>query len=231
MPAYNTYAPTPGVNFMSQDPSCTKIYGTLPRAHWEQWLSTAEGAPVAESTNMTASNVFAQEEPQRNYFHDPEISTQRDSPPTAMYSYPVPPPAKNPTILYIPINDPESRHGFSLTGSNKPKRKRSTTKLTACMPTRRASTKATKQETVPQKPKGRRSQTRPSSQSTEESSPQLDGEFDQCSKKIQERNRTASNKFRIKKREEAKKLQANEENMMQTNRKLLSSVLDLNQQI
>jgi hypothetical protein len=180
MQAYNTYAPTPDVNFMSQDP---------------------------------------------------EISTRQDSPPTSTYSYPVPPPATNPTSLDIPVSNTESRHGSSLTESDKLKRKRSTTKLTASMPTRRALTKATKQETVPQKPKGRRSQAKPSSQTTEESSPQLDGEFDQCSKKIQERNRAASNKFRIKKREEAKKLQANEENMMKTNRKLLSSVLDLTQQI
>jgi hypothetical protein len=76
MQAYNTYAPAPDVSFMSQDPSGMKIYYALPQSHWGQWWSPTKCAPVAESTNMTASNVFAQEEPRRNYSHDPEISTR-----------------------------------------------------------------------------------------------------------------------------------------------------------
>jgi cell division protein FtsB len=48
---------------------------------------------------------------------------------------------------------------------------------------------------------------------------------------MQERNRVASNKFCVKKREEAKKFQADEENREQTNRKLSSSVSDLTQQV
>jgi len=231
MQAYNTYAPAPDVGFMSQDPSGMKIYYALPQSHWGQWWSPTKGAPVAESTNMTASNVFAQEEPRRNYSHDPEISTRWDSPPTSTHSYPVPSPATNPTSLDIPVGDTENRRNSSSTESDKLKRKRSTTKLTASKSTRRASTKAIKQETAPQKPKGHGSQSKPASQPTEQSSPQSDDELDQYSKKIQERNRVASNKFRIKKREEAKKLQANKENMMQTNRKLLSSALDLTRQI
>nr|CEG04480.1 unnamed protein product [Fusarium clavum]CEG05763.1 unnamed protein product [Fusarium clavum] len=230
MQAYNTYAPASDVSFISQNPSGTKIYYALPQRPWEQWWSRTKGASVAESTNITASNVFAQEEPRRRYSHDPEISTRWDSP-TSAHSYPVPSPATTPTSLDIPVGDTENRSNSSSAESDKLKRKRSTTKLTASKPMRRASTKAIKQETAPQKSKGCGSQAKPVSKPTEQSCLQSDDELDQYSKRIQESNRVASNKFRIKKREEAKKLQTNEENIMQTNRKLSSSVLDLTQQI
>jgi GTPase involved in cell partitioning and DNA repair len=98
------------------------------------------------------------------------------------------------------------------------------------MPTRRTSTKAIKQATH-EKPKGRGSKAKPASQPTEEPSPQSDDEFDEYSKKFKERNRIASNKFRVKEPEDAKKLQTKEKNMEQINRKLLSSVSDLTQQV
>ncbi|KAF4331533.1 hypothetical protein FBEOM_14725 [Fusarium beomiforme] len=58
MQAYDTYAPAP------------------------DWSPT-EDASFAESTNMTAPNVFAQEESRYNYTYDPETSTQWDSPATS----------------------------------------------------------------------------------------------------------------------------------------------------
>ncbi|KAF5696896.1 hypothetical protein FGLOB1_13171 [Fusarium globosum] len=202
MQAYDTYAPTPDVYFMRQDPSGMNTYKALPQSHWGQWWSP-EDASSAESTNMTAPNVLAQE-PRYNYAYDPETSTQWDSPATSTHSYPVPSPAADPTSLEIPVGDTESRRSSSSTESDKQKRKRSTTKPTASMPTRRTSTKAIEQS---------------------------DDELDEYSRNIQERNRVASNKFRVKKREHAKKLRADEENMEQTNRKLLSSVSDLTQQV
>ncbi|KAF4440037.1 hypothetical protein F53441_12408 [Fusarium austroafricanum] len=228
MQAYDPYAPTPDVYFMRQDPSGMNTYEALPQSHWGQWWSP-EDASFAESTNMTAPNVLAQE-PQYNYAYDPETSTQWDSPATSTHSYPVPSPATDPTSLDIPVGDTESRRSSSSTESDKQKRKRSTTKPTASMPTRRTSTKAIEQVTH-EKPKGRGSKAKPASQPAEESSPQSDDELDEYSRKVQERNRVASNKFRVKKREHAKKLRADEENMEQTNRKLLSSVSDLTQQV
>jgi hypothetical protein len=182
---------------------------------------------------MTTPNVLAQEEPLYNYTYDPETSTQWVSPATSTHSYPVLSPATDRTSLDIPVGDTESRRGSSSTESDKRKRKRkrNTTKPTASKSTRRASIKAIKQEAAPEKPKGRGSIAKPASQPTEQPSLQSDDELDQYSKEIQERNRVASNKFRVKKREEAKKLRAEEENMEQTNRKLSSSVSDLTQQV
>jgi hypothetical protein len=56
-------------------------------------------------------------------------------------------------------------------------------------------------------------------------------EFDAHSKKVQERNRIASNKFRIKKREDAIKLRADEEDMERANRKLNNCVSELTLQV
>ncbi|RKK64407.1 hypothetical protein BFJ69_g16722 [Fusarium oxysporum] len=230
MQAYDTYAPTPDVYFMRQDPSGMNTYGALPQSHWGQWWSP-EDASFAKSTNMTAPNVLAQEESRYNYTYDPETSTQWDSPATSTHSYPVPSPATDPTSLDIPVGDTESRRSSSSTEADKQKRKRSTTKPTASMPTRRMLTKAIKQEATHEKPKGRGSKAKSASQPTEESSPQSDDGLDEYRKKIQERNRVASKKFRVKKREDSKKLQADEESMKQTNHKLLSSVSDLTQQV
>ncbi|KAF4435575.1 hypothetical protein F53441_13481 [Fusarium austroafricanum] len=228
MQAYDIYAPMPDVYFMTQDPSGMNTYEALPQSHWGQWWSP-EDASFAESTNMTAPNVFAQE-PQYNCAYDPETSTQWDSPATSTHSYPVPSPATDPTSLDIPVGDAESRRSSSSTECDKQKRKPSTTKPTASMPTRHTSTKAIKQVTH-KKPKGRGSKTKPASQPAEEFSPQSDDEFDEYWRKIQAKNRIASNKFRVKKREDTKKLRAEEENMEKTNRKLLSSVSDLTKQV
>ncbi|KAK2669917.1 Transcription factor Jun [Fusarium oxysporum f. sp. vasinfectum] len=228
MQAYDTYAPTPDLYFVRQGPLGMNTYGALPQSHWGQSLSP-EDASFAEFANMTAPDVFAQE-PRYNYTYDPETSTQWDSPATSTHSYSVPSPATDPTSLDIPVGDTESCRSSSSTESDKRKRKRSTTKPVATMPTRHTSTKAIKQATH-EKPKVRGNIAKPASQPTEEPSPQSDDELYQYSKNMKKRNRVASNKFRVKKREDAKKLLADEENMEQTNRKLLSSVSDLTQQV
>ncbi|RKL21392.1 hypothetical protein BFJ72_g14904 [Fusarium proliferatum] len=226
MQAYDTYAPAPNVNFMSQDPSGMNIYGAVPQSHWGQWWSSTEDAFFAELTNMTTPHVFAQEETQYNYTYNPETTTQWDSPATSTHSYPVPSPATDPTSLDIPVINVESRRSSSSTESDKQKRKRSTTK-----PTRRESTKAIKHKATHEKPKGRGSKAMPACQPTEGPSPQSDDELDEYSRKMQERNRVASNKFRVKRREHVKKLRADKEDIEQTNCKLLSSVSDLTQQV
>jgi hypothetical protein len=228
--AYDTYAPAPDVNFMSQDLSGINMHGALPQSHWGRWWSPTKDASLAGSVNMTAPNIFAQEEPQYNCTYDPETSTQWDAPATSIHSYSVSSLATDPTGLNIAVSDTERRRGSSSTEFDKRKCKRITTQP-APKSTIRAPTKAIEQEAAPEKAKGRRSQTGPAAQSKKQSSPQSDDVLDDYSKKAQERNRVASNKFRVKKREDAKKLRANEENMEQTNRKLSSSLADLTEQV
>ncbi|EXL40776.1 hypothetical protein FOCG_16720 [Fusarium oxysporum f. sp. radicis-lycopersici 26381] len=230
MQAYDAYLPAPDVDFMGKDPSGMNMYSSLSQSHWGQWWSPTEDASFAEAINMTAPNVFARQEPQYNLTYNPEISTRWDFPFSSTHSYPFLSPATDPNSIEITVGDTESRRSSSSTESDKQKRKRSTTKPTATMRTRRTSIKAIKQATH-EKPKGRGSKAKPAFQPTEEPSPQSDDELDDYSKKFKERNRIASHKLRVKKREDAKKLQANVQNMEQINRKLLSSVSDLTQQV
>jgi hypothetical protein len=229
--AYNAYAPAPDMNFTSQDLSGINTYGALPQSHWGQWWPPTEDASLAESTNMTVPNIFAQEEPQYNDTYNPETSMQWDSPAASTHSYSVSSQATDPTGLHVSTNDIENRYSSSLIESDKRKYKRSTTEPAAPKSTIHALAKAIKQEAAPEKPKGRGSQTKPASQPKEQSSPQSDYKLDDYRKKAQERNRIVSNKFRVKKREDAKRLRADEENMEQTNRKLSSTLADLTQQV
>jgi hypothetical protein len=62
-------------------------------------------------------------------------------------------------------------------------------------------------------------------------SPEPKREVDEDSKNVQARNRITSNKFRFKKREAAKRLQAEEQDMERANRDLSSCVSDLTMQV
>ncbi|CZR37696.1 uncharacterized protein FPRO_07113 [Fusarium proliferatum ET1] len=88
MQAYDTYAPAPNVNFISQDPSGMNIYGALPQSHWRQWWSPTEDASFAELANVTTPNVFAQEEPRYNYTYNPETFIQWDFRAASTHGYP-----------------------------------------------------------------------------------------------------------------------------------------------
>ncbi|KAF4428371.1 hypothetical protein FACUT_9402 [Fusarium acutatum] len=225
MQANDAYAPDPAVNIRSEDPFSTNTHNSLSQTNWGQWWSLTEDVSFAGST----SNVFTQQESQCNHTYNPEISTQWDSSVTFTNNYSVPSQATEPSSLEVPVGDTESRRDFSSTESDK--RNRSTTKPTASKPTRRASTRAMKQNAALKKPKERGSKPKPASQPREQSVPRSNAELDKYSKKTKERNRIASNKFRVKKLEDLKKLQANEENVKQINRKLLGSVFDLTQEV
>jgi hypothetical protein len=203
------------------------MYGALPQPHWGQWWSTKD-ASLAELTSMTAPNVFAQEEPRYNYTYSHETFTKRDSPVISTHTYPVPSPTTDPTSLDIPVGDIESRRCSSFRQGKVQAKLHQVNRLQA---DQKRISKGIKQETAPEKPKDRGSKVKAASQPAGQSFPQSDGALNKCNKKIQERNRVASNKFRIKKREEAKNLVANKGDIEQINRKLLISISDLTQQV
>lgn len=231
--AFEAYPPAADVKLMAQDPSGMGLglYGALPEADWGQWWSPQDVA-FAEAAAMTAPNVSVQEPQYNNYSFDQEASTQWGSPATSMHSYPLPSPSTEATSIEIPAGDLESRRGSTSTPSDKQKRKRTAIKSTTSRSTRHTSTNKTiKTEASPDKPKPRGSRTKPARQPTEELSPDPDEELDEPTGRTLERNRIASNKFRVKKREDAKKLRSNEEDMEQVNRKLSSCVSDLTLQV
>jgi hypothetical protein len=221
----------PNMQLMAQDPSGMNLYGTLPQGPWEQWWSP-ENAAFAEASDMAAPNVYAQEQQQQypQYAYDQDASTEWASPSTSMHSCPVPSPSTESTSVENATGDPESRRGSSSTQPDK--RKRNASRSTASKVPRRASTrKTTKPETVSEKPRGRgKGKAAAKPQPTKSPSPEPE-ELLEYNRKVQERNRIASNKFRVKKRENAKKLRANEHDMERANRHLSGCVSDLTMQV
>ncbi|KAF5251667.1 hypothetical protein FANTH_3277 [Fusarium anthophilum] len=223
---------------MAQVPSGMYLYGTIPQSPREQWWSP-NNAAFAEPSNMAAPSIYAQQQhPQYAYEQDastqwtsPSTSTQWTSPSTSTQSYPVPSPS---TSIENATGDSGNRRGSSATQPDK--RKRNATRYTASKAPRQAPTRKTiKSETDAKKPKRRgkgKGKAAAKVQSTKMGSPSPEsGELDQHSKKVQERNRIASNKFRVKKREDAKKLRADEEDMERANRDLVSCVSELTMQV
>ncbi|KAJ0122817.1 Uncharacterized protein HZ326_31600, partial [Fusarium oxysporum f. sp. albedinis] len=107
------------------------------------------------------------------------------------------------------------------------KRKRNTTECPAAKsPGRRSSKKQTKPKSGET---GETSKTHRKSQKTESAliTPSPEEETDDYTCRVKERNRVASNKLRAKKRENAKKLKSDAEDMERINRHLSSCVADL----
>ncbi|KAM0415625.1 hypothetical protein ACHAPD_006827 [Fusarium lateritium] len=205
---------------------------TLFQGHWKQWW--AGDAAFLETFNTAAPNVYVQEEQLQYgaYAYDRDTSMHWTSPTTSMYSYPLPSPSSKATSIDIATGDSESRLGSLLTQTDK--RKGNMTRSTAASnaPKRALSRKRTKLEAT-EKPKACRSKSKPApqSQSVRTPSPEPNKEVDEDSKKVQERNRIASNKFRFKKREAAKRLRAEEQDMERANRDLSSCVFDLTMEV
>jgi hypothetical protein len=230
--AYDAYPPTTDVNLMAPDPSGMELYGTLPQANWSQWLSPQDSVFPA-SASMGVPMVFPQEQQYYNYGFSPDNTTQWDSPATSMHSYPQPSPSTGSPNIAVSTGDLDSRRGSTSTPSDKPKRKRNATPSTTAKSTRRASTKKTTNPEILEKPKPRRRKTKSAVEPTEEPSPDAEEEenSDDPTRRVQERNRVASNKFRVKKREDAKRLRVDEEDMERTNRDLSVTVSDLTMQV
>ncbi|KAJ4246261.1 hypothetical protein NW762_013611 [Fusarium torreyae] len=231
---HDTYPPTPDMNLMNQDPNAMNPYGALPQGHRGQWWSP-ESTCFPGPSPMAAPDAYTPEELQynNNYTYEPEPSRQWSSPATSGQSYVIPSPSTEPTSQDISTRESESRRGSSAAQPDKRKRKRGTNQSTTTKATRRGSTKKPikTEKSAPEKPKTRGSTAKPIPQTQQSPSPDPDEEPDQYSKKVQERNRVASNKFRVKKREDAKKLRANEEDMERVNRDLSSCVSDLTLQV
>ncbi|KAF4950286.1 hypothetical protein FGADI_8269 [Fusarium gaditjirri] len=224
----------PEMQLIAQDQSGMNLYGTLPQSPWEQWW-VPENAAFAEASNMAAPSPYAQENQQQypQYAYDQDTSAQWVSSSTSMHSYLIPSPATESTSVENATGDSESRRGSSSTQPDK--RKRNASRSIASKTPRRASTrKTTKTEAVSEKPMGRgkgKGKAVAKPQRTETPSPEPEEELDEYSRKVQERNRVASNKFRIKKREDAKKLRNDEQDMEQANRNLSNCVSELTMQI
>jgi hypothetical protein len=221
----------PDMNLIAQDPTDINLNDTLFQGCWKQWWSG--DAAFLEPSNMAAPNVYSQQEQLQYgaYAYDRDTSMHWTSYTTSMYSYPVPSASSKATSIDIATGDSESRLSSSLTQTDK--RKRNTTRSTASKAPKRASTRKTTKSEATEKPKAWGSRSKPAlqSQSAKTPCPEPNKEVEKDIKNVQERNCIASSKFRFKKREAAKRLQAEEQDMERANRDLSSCVSDLAMQV
>ncbi|KIL94328.1 hypothetical protein FAVG1_02891 [Fusarium avenaceum] len=244
--AYEAYPPTTDVNLIAPDPSGLEFYGALPQANWTQWLSPQDSVFLTPAS-MGVPMIPPHEQQYHSYGFSPDTTTQWDSTSTSMHSYPQQTPSAGSPNLAVSTGDLDSRRGSTSKPPEKPKRKQNATPSTKAKSTRRASAKkTTKPEASSEKPKPKtKSKPKPRSRKakpivepTKEPSPDEEEEGEEeeeepryPSKRIQERNRVASNKFRVKKREDAQRLRVDEEDIERTNRNLSVTVSDLTMQV
>ncbi|KAF4435932.1 Transcription factor atf21 [Fusarium acutatum] len=240
-PAHPACTVVPDTTYINQDHTSMNPHGTLAQVPWEQWRS-ADRAVFPKSSEMAGFNVYAPEEPRFNNnnnnscTYEPEHSTQWASPVTSMQGNPIPSLAIESTCPETSTGGSESWRGSSSTQSDKRKRKRRH-KRKINQPAATKSTKRgfTEKKEIKTEDSDRKSKTRtkaqPAPKAMSTPSPQEGEGMDDYNRQVQERNRIASNKFRIKKREDAKKLRADEEDVERANRDLSGCVSDLTLQV
>jgi len=144
--------------------------------------------------------------------------------------YPTPPRTSE---LISPEKSPSSSDGqrcSSSTQPNKQKRKRNTTERALAKPSGRGSSKRAKAKSAA----GEVGNTRKGgsiNKAAEINLSSLQYKNDEYTRKVKARNRTASNKFRIRKEEDERKLETAEKDMEQINRDLSTCVTNLTLQV
>lgn len=222
--------PSGDTNSIAHDPSDIHLYSVPSRGFGEQW-SPVEDATFAESSTIAALNVHEQQQPLYfNYSCDQDALTQWTSFITSKSDYPLPSPPTDPTRIDVATGKLESRRGFLPTQPDKCEHNASrphSSKASGRVSTR----KTPKSDTTSKKPKIRGGRVKPAPQTTKTLSPDPDEGIDKHSRTVKERNRIASNKFRVKKREDAKRLRADQQDMERVNRVLSNHVSDLTMQV
>ncbi|KAI8720047.1 BZIP domain-containing protein [Fusarium sp. LHS14.1] len=219
---YTVIRGAPPMDHLSGDIT-TNTFDAVPNIPQEQWW-VADGVVFPPSSGGHNPAI---------YYHQGDLPYHEFAPSygsewpsfSSMQEHPAPPSASDSSYLE-PSPSVSSRRSSASTQQDDKRRKQSTSERAASKSTKRPSStrKNKSQTTAVEGKKDSKSRKAQPSKTTSGSSLE-DG--DEYSKRLQERNRVASNKFRIKKREDAKKLKTDEEDMERINRDLSSCVADL----
>ncbi|KAJ3503100.1 hypothetical protein NM208_g16583 [Fusarium decemcellulare] len=201
-------------------------YGSLYSFPWEQWYTESQSVLPGTSDGITPGlNLYTRDAHQQNNYTlnypAPEDHKWPVSAPN--HDYPAP----------ISVSEPISPTDSSTKSPaqrEKRKRKRSTNERAPAKTSRRDSSKNNNSQPTA-KDTRHVSNPRGAQQAAVTSAPSLGQEPDGRTKRVQERNRIASNKFRVKKRENAKKLREDEQDIERINQDLSSCVADLTTEV
>ncbi|KAF6515388.1 hypothetical protein HZS61_005294 [Fusarium oxysporum f. sp. conglutinans] len=225
LPAYTmAEGPLPIVNLNQMNKEMMDTYGDVSNLPlWNQWWAAGKTTFPSPPQVPAAEIPYAQDELQlQDFVPNCAISytpVQYDSIPAQHY----PSPISQSFCGDSPVSPGSPEDGRSSTSSRPElrKRKRNTTESPAAKsPGRRSSKKQTKPKSGET---GETSKTHRKSLIT----PSPEEETDDYTCCVKERSRVASNKLRAKKRENAKKLKSDAEDMERINRHLSSCVADL----
>ncbi|RSL59683.1 hypothetical protein CEP54_007151 [Fusarium duplospermum] len=200
----------------------TNNFDALQNIPHEQWWAADASAFPPSSEGFNPAIYYHQGDLPYNHFN-PNFGSEWPGF-SSMQEYPAP--SASDSSYLEPSPSVSSRRSSASAQQDDKRRKQSTSERAAPKPTKRSSStrKNKPQNTAVETKKDSKSRKVQQSKTTNGSSPE---DVDEYSKRVQERNRVASNKFRIKKREDAKKLKTDEEDMERINRDLSSCVADL----
>ncbi|KAM5341897.1 hypothetical protein ACJ41O_014928 [Fusarium nematophilum] len=225
----------------------------LSQIPWDQLWSTSEPAYPSPSHAMDHAGVYAQDEPQpklqgfmsgQSGYATGYPAAGFDSIPPTQHCYPDPSPVPAsapacPADSPMSLGTPGGRRSSS---SSHPERRRKRQAADRPAKPGRGSSSKSKPEQPAQTTTRTRTRRRSQKQQEETALPSPEEHSDHSNyddvddadyhtRRLQERNRIASNKFRVKKREDAKRLQSDEEDMERINRDLNSCVADLTHEV
>jgi hypothetical protein len=206
--------------------------GTMPFLTWDQWW-TADQLGFPGSSEAASGIPYAQYKRHLDDFIPNRTSASSNELTGSIFAqeYPRPPQTSESISSKNPPRNSDRQWDSSSTQSDERKRKRNTADRAPAKSSKRGSSKKTEPKIVAGE-SGGNSKKRGSineAATTNLSSPE--SENDDYIRKVQERNRITSNKFRVKKREDTRKLESKEQDMERTNRDLSTCVTDLSLQI
>ncbi|KAJ0130527.1 Uncharacterized protein HZ326_26376 [Fusarium oxysporum f. sp. albedinis] len=213
-------------------PSAIDNFGTVSHPAWEQcWSADQPNFPgPSEAAGGDAQHEYDIEDFVLNYGYTSASTNLTGS--IFSQEYPTPPETSELTSPEKSPSNSDGRRHSSSTQSDKQKRKPNHTERAPAKSSRRDSTKKAKARAKAAAEVHENTKKRCSineAAATNLSSPHFKNNA--YTRKVQERNRIASNKFRIRKQEDERKLKSAEKDMEQINRELSTCATDLTLQV
>jgi hypothetical protein len=212
------------------EPSAINNFGTVPHPAWGQcWSADQPNFPgPSEAAGGDAQHQYDIEDFVPNYGYTPASTNLTGS--IFSQKYPTPPRTSELTSPEKSPSNSDSRRRSSSTQWDKQKRKPNHTARTPAKPSRRDSINKTKAKAASEvyeniKKRGSIKEAAP----TNLSSSHLKNNV--YTGNVKERNRIASNKFRVRKQEDERRLKSAEKDMEQINRDLSTCAKDLTLQV
>ncbi|KAM6513976.1 hypothetical protein FALCPG4_015161 [Fusarium falciforme] len=203
----------------------------MPYLTWDQWWA-ADQPGFPGSSEAAGGIPYDQHEPHLEDFIPNCTSASSNELTGSIFAqgYPTPPQTSESISSKDSPSNSERRRDSSSTQSDKRKRKRNTTDRAPTKSSKRCSSKKREPKTAAGESGGNSKRGSINKAATTNlSSPEY--ENDDYTRKVQEKNRIASNKLRAKKREDERRLESEEEDMERINRDLSTCVTDLTLQV